>query len=107
MKEKTYEKMIGTVGSSESLLNGVLIANRVLTRLSYIVYPLFLIFIAVKKEPELIKAITVPAISFIIVSVFRYLCCAPRPYEIFKITPLIKKILKENPFQADTFFLLL
>ena len=54
MKRETYEKMMNTVESSEVMLNSVLMVNKALTRLSYIIYPIFLLFIEVKIEPELI-----------------------------------------------------
>ncbi|MFR6259086.1 MAG: phosphatase PAP2 family protein, partial [Anaerovoracaceae bacterium] len=104
MKRETYEKMMNTVESSEVMLNSVLMVNKALTRLSYIIYPIFLLFIAVKKEPELIKAVLVPAISFIIVSIFRYLCCSPRPYEVFDIPPLIKKDTRGKSFPSRHVF---
>lgn len=104
MKRETYEKIISSVSASDYMLKAVLLSNKILTRLSYIVYPLFLIFLAVKKEPELIKAVMVPAISFILVSIFRYICCAQRPYEVFGISPLINKRTKGKSFPSRHVF---
>ena len=63
----------------------ILILNSVLTKAVYLFYPLMLIYLAFShpadKDPGLVPAVLVPGISFVLVSIFRSIINAPRPYE--------------------------
>ena len=72
-----YEKL----ADDPVLLNRVAAYNRTATAIGYIAYPLLLILLAIFDLPALALRIAVPAAGFVIVSVFRYLYNAPRPYE--------------------------
>ncbi len=94
MKKETYENMIRSIQSSGILKNIVLICDGVFTKLAYLAYPVLLIVLAAGRSGELVRAVAVPGISFILLSIFRYLYNAPRPYEVFGISPVIKKDTK-------------
>ena len=94
MKRETYISMLSKIRKNPVLYGYVIWSDRILTKISYIIYPLFLLYLMVTKKPELGKAILVPAVSFIVLSVFRYLYNAPRPYEVFGMQPVIKKDTK-------------
>lgn len=85
--DSTYEKTI-------------ILTDLILTRTVYIIYPVLLIYLAVKKEPALIEALLVPGISFILLSIFRYLVNAPRPYEVSGKDPIIKRKGKGKSFPS-------
>lgn len=51
-------------------------------------------------DPLLSKAILVPAVSFIAVSLLRALINAPRPYEAFALPPVIAKDTKGKSFPS-------
>lgn len=104
MKKATYIEMANRVRNSKILYNSVIVSDKILTKISYIVYPIFLIFLIIKKEPEFAKAVAVPAVSFIVLSIFRYIYCAPRPYEVFGIPPVIKKNTKGKSFPSRHVF---
>ena len=86
MKTETKEKLIIT-------------ANSVLTKAVYILYPLLLIYLAAphlkQVEPGFLPALIVPGISFVLVSIFRSVYNAPRPYEMPDAKPTIIK--KNSP----------
>jgi membrane-associated phospholipid phosphatase len=65
--------------------------NRALTLCGYLVYPLLLVLLAVLDRPNLLRAILVPGISFVGVSLLRRALNAPRPYEALDIDALIHK----------------
>ena len=78
--------------STESTYNKIIIwTDKILTRTVYLIYPVLLIYLVIKKEPAILQALLVPGISFILVSVFRYLLNAPRPYEVTGKEPIIKR----------------
>ncbi|MCD8334293.1 MAG: phosphatase PAP2 family protein [Clostridiales bacterium] len=83
---------------------GLNVANFVLTRLCYVAYPLALIVLAVGKDPRLLRCVLVPAVSFALLSVYRDLRNAPRPYEVLDIQPLIHKDKKGKSFPSRHVF---
>lgn len=76
------------------------ILGKVITFAVYIFYP-FLLFFSWRLVPELfLKTLLLPAVSFILVSIFRKLYNAPRPYEKFNITPLYNKKTSGKSFPS-------
>ena len=94
MNRETYSRMINTVNSSKPLKYSVTICDSVLTKIAYAVYPVLIFCLAVTGNSDIVRAVAVPGISFVILSVFRYLFNAPRPYEVFGMQPVIKKDTK-------------
>ncbi len=87
--------------STESTYNKIIIwTDKILTRTVYLIYPVLLIYLVTKKEPAILQALLVPGISFILVSVFRYLLNAPRPYEVTGKEPIIKRKGKGKSFPS-------
>ena len=87
--------------STESTYNKIIIwTDKILTRTVYLIYPVLLIYLVIKKEPAILQALLVPGISFILVSVFRYLLNAPRPYEVTGKEPIIKRKGKGKSFPS-------
>lgn len=104
MKRETYQAMLEKIKNTPVLYGYVIWSDRILTKISYVIYPLLLIYLVVTKKPELGKSILVPAISFILLSVFRYLYNAPRPYEVFGLPSMIKKDTKGKSFPSRHVF---
>ena len=94
MNRESYGRMISKVSSSRLLKYSVIICDSVLTKIAYAVYPVLIVCLAVERNSDIVRAVAVPGISFVILSVFRYLFNAPRPYEVFGIKPVIKKDTK-------------
>ena len=74
-------------------------ANKILTVIIFVAYPLLLIWLYVKLPDHLLRAILVPLDGFIGVSVFRYLVNRRRPYEEFGVAPVIPKDTSGKSFQ--------
>ena len=66
MKWETYVSMLSKIRKSPVLYGYVVWSDRILTKISYIIYPLFLLYLMVNKKPELGTAILVPAVSFVV-----------------------------------------
>ena len=75
----------------EKRRRALLAVNRVLTYGCYAAYPLLLAALAVQRDGRFWRAVLVPGISFVLLSLVRRLINAPRPYEALDIDPLIHK----------------
>ena len=90
--EQRYEAMTRMLRDDPDAVLWLLWANKALTVLGYVAYPLLLLVVAMAGAwTDLARFIVVPAVGFVALSVFRKLYDAPRPYESFAIDPLIKK----------------
>lgn len=90
--EQRYEAMVRAFRDNPDAVLWLAWANRALTVIGYVAYPLLLLLVAIGGAwIALAKFIVVPAIGFGALSVFRKLYNAPRPYEVFAIDPLIQK----------------
>ena len=101
MKRETYVSMLSKIRKSPVLYGYVVWSDRILTKISYIIYPLYLML---NKKPELAKEILVPAVSFVVLSIFLYLYNAPRPYEVFDTPSLIRKDTRGKSFPSRHVF---
>jgi membrane-associated phospholipid phosphatase len=91
MKQETYIKISDFVRQYPQGESIVKYANIIITRIVYLTYFVMLVTLAVWKDTRIFRVILVPAISFLIVSVFRYTIDAPRPYVLYTFNPIVKK----------------
>lgn len=78
--------------------------NFLLTRLCYAAYPLALLWLAFHRDGRGLPALVIPAVSFVLLSVFRHCYNAPRPYELLDIQPLIHKDKRGKSFPSRHVF---
>lgn len=100
MKEETYEKINRKIGNNEFGIRTLRLANSIITKLVYGLYPTLLIVLGFNRDMRLWKVFFVPGISFILLSIFRKKFNAPRPYEVLNITPIIHKESRGNSFPS-------
>ena len=98
--ETLFRPFLGHPGRIQALKT----ANRLLTGITYLAYPLLLLFLLWKKDPRFWPVLLVPGISFVVVSLFRRICCFPRPYEVLNIRPLIPKNTRGKSFPSRHVF---
>ena len=104
MKKETYVKRMDSVNSSPFIYNLVVWSDRILTKTVYLAYPVFLIVLFMHRDAGLLRAVLVPGVSFVLVSVFRRICNAPRPYTVFDTPPVIKKETLGKSFPSRHIF---
>lgn len=104
MKEQQYQNISCLLREHEKLGNLVLLANRIGTRLVYVIYPVLLGSLVLQKDPRLWRELLVPAAAFLLLSAVRDRINAPRPYELYEYTPLIQKESKGNSFPSRHVF---
>ncbi|MCQ4636055.1 phosphatase PAP2 family protein [Anaerovorax odorimutans] len=104
MKKETYITMTGVFRDNPRKFQAIVVTDSILTKIAYIAYPILLAMLYVQKDAHLLRTILVPGISFCVISVFRYLYCAPRPYEVFEMPPVIPKQTKGKSFPSRHVF---
>jgi membrane-associated phospholipid phosphatase len=89
--KEQYERWTVGIRASTQRTAVLRIANQVLTGLFYAVYPVLLAWMAGSEDSRLLRTITIPAVSFLILTLIRRRINAPRPCEASKIIPLIRR----------------
>lgn len=108
MTKENYVKMTQPFRENEGLARGIHIANKLCTGIMYLAYPILLVYLfffgKLSSYFSFERALLVPAISFVLLSVFRKWVNRPRPYEKFDMPPVIKKDTKGNSFPSRHVF---
>lgn len=84
-----YTKITENLRTPEKI-HCIQVLDKVLTGTMYAVYPALLVYVYLYHKVLLVREISIPAVSFLLVSLFRKLYNRPRPYES-GILPLITK----------------
>ena len=104
MQKSTYISMTDALRARPALARGVSLANKVITDAVYVAYPCLLVWLAYAAATgaagALLRAVLVPGISFVLVTVLRKEINAPRPYEVFDAAPVIPKDTRGNSFPS-------
>ena len=104
MTAQDYDVWTRPLRRHPSLTKALLCINKVLTLLVYLAYPLLLLALLLQKDARLASVFLTPAISFVLVSVFRDRVNMPRPYEQLDIQPLIHKDTRGHSFPSRHVF---
>lgn len=104
MTKETYDKFTRSLRNNSSRIQWLRLTNKAFTVFVYCAYPALLLFVALQKDPRFWKILLTPAISFLLVSLFRKFINAPRPYEALDIVPLIHKNTKGKSFPSRHVF---
>lgn len=99
-----YEHIAQWFTGHEKRTKTLITSNRILTYLFYIAYPVLLVWIFFVRKDFFRKALLVPAVSFVILSLFRRLINRKRPYESWPIHPLIHKDTKGKSMPSRHLF---
>ncbi|MCC8029572.1 MAG: phosphatase PAP2 family protein [Lachnospiraceae bacterium] len=104
MQKAFYDRLSRPFEENEEKKKRLIAANSVVTKAFYIAYPVLLVILALTRDDRFFRVLLVPLISFVIVSVFRRVCGARRPYEIWDAPPLIRKDTRGNSFPSRHVF---
>ena len=104
MTKEQYIKITAPMRQDEKKTKCIVTLNKILTGVVFLAYPLYLVILCIQMDSKLFRAIFVPAISFVAVTVFRKIINAPRPYEKFEIPPVIAKDTKGKSFPSRHVF---
>lgn len=104
LDEKTYEKIRSWINKFDNGVEVINIINKISTSLVYLIYPIILLILIFNGDQSFWRILFVPAISFILLSLFRKCFNAPRPYEVLDIQPIIKKDTRGKSFPSRHVF---
>ncbi len=99
-----YQRLTAPIRRHPGLLKALKWSNLGLALLFYICYPIALIWMIASSDIFIFRALLIPGISFVALSVFRALYNRPRPYEALKIQPLLTKETKGKSFPSRHIF---
>ena len=94
MQKSTYDSMMEWFEQRPRCAKAISLVNKAITYAVYVAYPSLLVWLACTGSPLLLRAVLVPFISFVLVTVVRKLINAPRPYEVFGRSSVIPKNTK-------------
>lgn len=104
MTKEQYIKITAPLRADKEKAKRVTDANEILTGLIYCIYPLYVVVLFLEKNPLLLRAVLIPAVSFVLLTVVRRMINAPRPYEKFDMPPVIEKDTKGKSFPSRHVF---
>lgn len=115
MKKETYERITEPFRTNPKLAQTINIINKAITYVIYVAYPLLLIWLFLTEVNQgpivdfmnnglFVRALAVPLVSFILLSVLRKAIDAKRPYEVFGLDPIIPKKTKGKSFPSRHVF---
>lgn len=108
MTKEKYIKMTQPFRDNQGLAKGIHMANKCCTGVMYLAYPMLLVYLffygKFSSYFSFTKALLVPGISFVLLSLFRKSINRPRPYEKFEVVPVIKKDTKGQSFPSRHVF---
>ena len=78
----------------------IVAANKVVTYLYYLAYPLLIAWLVISESPLAWRAVVFPLAGFVLVTILRRAINKPRPYEALDITPVIPKDTKGKSFPS-------
>ena len=93
MTARQYERISAPFRQNPTR-NILLAANRAVTLGCYLAYPILLLVLAIGRDGRFWRALLVPGVSFVVVSLVRRALNFPRPYEALDIDPIIHKDTK-------------
>lgn len=101
MNEENYGKISEWFRKDKKKLDAFVLIYRILPCFVVIAYGIVVLYEVLCGSPEdRIRILAVPAVTFLLCTVFRKVINEQRPYESLNITPLIKKEKKGQSFPS-------
>lgn len=104
MTAQDYNRISAPFRKSSRHIKLIIVIDKVLTGMVFMAYPLLLFILFIEKDENFFRCLFVPFFSLCIVTFFRAVYSAKRPYELLDITPLIPKETKGKSFPSKHVF---
>jgi len=106
MTKEKFLEIKSYMEQHKEVMYAMIVIAKIITYLIFVFYPLLIVHLYVKNgiNATLIKTILVPGISFAIFSIVRKIINKPRPYEVWKVDPIIEKDTKGKSFPSRHLF---
>lgn len=99
-----YQRITAWFRKEPGRIRWFCIINQLLTAVIFVSYPVLLLTLFLEHNPLLYRAVLVPGVSFGLVSWIRDRINAPRPYEEWRMDPLIPKETKGHSMPSRHVF---
>ena len=103
-----YKALSERVKNNNGLVIAINLLDKAITYITVIIYLAYLIYgfyqIPTDSGVLLYRSILIPAVSFIIVSLYRKIVSSPRPYQVYDFTPALKKDTEGKSFPSRHVF---
>lgn len=105
MTKEQYERWSAPFRRENRRVKYLKIADKLITGAVFVSYPALLLYLLLQEnDRQFWFCFFVPACSFLLMSFFRSIYSAQRPYEVLDITPLIPKDTKGKSFPSRHVF---
>ncbi len=104
MQKSFYDALARPFEKNEKRRRVLAASNRTVTVVFYLVYAVLLIVLIILRDQRFWRVLLVPLLSFILVTVFRRIVSAKRPYEVWGEPPLIEKETAGRSFPSRHVF---
>ena len=100
IKKKQFIKTTTAIKNNKTLYNVIKFLYKFLPLVLFLGYPIMVIYLVALWDLRFIKVLTIPAVTFLAVTVMRILINRPRPYEKYSFTPVFPKDTKGKSFPS-------
>lgn len=100
IKEKQFIKTTTAIKNNKTLYNVLKFVYKLLPLVLFLGYPIMVIYLVAIWDLRFIKVLTIPAVTFLAVTVMRILINRPRPYERYSFSPVFPKDTKGKSFPS-------
>lgn len=104
MTREQYLCVMGWIRGKKYGIACVKWSGKIITYLTAFVYVAAILFLGWQRDLRILPFLFVPALSFLLVSVFRARYGAARPYEKYGFTPLVPKDTRAKSFPSRHVF---
>ena len=100
MNAEQYKALTKPLRDNPKAASLVAAANKGITTIYYVAYPLLVVFLIATQNSLAWKAVVFPAVGFVLVTALRRIINRPRPYEAFDCLSVIPKDTKGKSFPS-------
>ncbi|MDY4812244.1 MAG: phosphatase PAP2 family protein [Ruminococcus sp.] len=100
IKEKQFIITTNAIKNNHTLYSILKFIYKFLPLVLFVAYPIMIIYLLIVWDLRFIRVITIPAFTFLAVTVMRILINRPRPYERYSFTPVFPKDTKGKSFPS-------
>ncbi len=104
----SYAELSAKIKNNNGLVTVLKVLDKAITYITVLLYLGLLVYgllqISVQGATLLYRSLVIPGVSFVVVSLFRKVASAPRPYEVYGFTPALNKDTKGKSFPSRHVF---
>ncbi len=104
MPRSFYDALARPFEENEQRKRRLCASNRIVTIAFYVIYPVMLLVLLILRDARFWRVLLVPVLSFLLITLFRRIVSAKRPYEVWDVPPLIDKETAGRSFPSRHVF---